>query len=88
MKKYCMILAWVAKRRKNVLPKQLYLIITAFGFVFSMPMLALSSQSFTCPPRNGSYMWNQAIQIPTGGNGAVVFEALATNDIHVSFAEV
>jgi len=45
------------------------------------------SASFTIPPRSGSYAWEHTKLLTIPGNGAVVFDAKATNDIHVCFAE-
>lgn len=45
------------------------------------------SASFTIPPRSGSYAWEHTEMLTIPGSSAVVFDAKATNDIHVCFAE-
>ena len=66
---------------------RILLSIVTISFLFISPKQSLSSQSFVCPPRHGSYQWENVFELGSPGNGTVTFEAKATNDIHVCFSE-
>ncbi|MBF0102375.1 MAG: hypothetical protein HQK77_15845 [Desulfobacterales bacterium] len=68
------------------------MILGVVGFILVLVLccpietVAGNLSSINCPPKQGYYMWENAFELRTPKGGCVVFEAKATNDIHVCFA--